>query len=266
MGVKIHRTACVESGAELSDEVSIGEYAVVRDNVHLGECVEIGPHTLIEGHTTIGAGTRIFHSTAVGLPPQDLKYSGEPTELLIGEENIIREFVTIHRGTSGGNGMTRIGDRNLLMAYVHIAHDCQIGDDVIIANASNLGGHVVIGDSAVIGGVAAIHQFVHIGTGAMIGAASLVLQDVIPFALVSGNPAKVLDINRIGMRRRGFQQLNINRVHRALTIITRMGLPLKYAVQKIKDEIPSTDEIEKILVFIQNRSKRGIMRGTNIAS
>ncbi len=261
MGVRIHRSAFVSPGAELGDEVIISECAIIRDGVRIGDCVEIGPHSLVEGDTEIGAGTRVFHCAAIGLPPQDLKYRGERTKLTIGRENTIREFTSIHRGTTGGNGITKIGNGNLFMAYVHIAHDCEIGDGVIIANATNMAGHTKIHSGAVIGGLVAIHQFVHIGKMAMIGASSLVLQDVLPYALVSGNPARVRDINRIGMRRRGIEPDVIDAVHRAIKIITRGGLSLKSAAEMIERELTKFDEIAEIIDFIQNRSRRGIMRG-----
>ena len=263
MGAKIHRTAQVHSGAELGDEVIIGEYAVIENGVRLDDCVEVGSHAIVAGTTSVGEGTRIFHCAAIGLEPQDLKYRGEHTKTTIGSGNTIREFVTIHSGTADGESVTKIGENNMLMAYVHVAHDCSLGNNLIIANAANMGGHTVIDDGAIIGGLTAIHQFVHIGFGAMVGAASLVLQDVLPYALVSGNPASVHDVNRIGMRRKNIPRKSIDATHKAITILTRMGLQLRKAVSKIKNEVPITSEVERILLFIENRSARGIMRGDN---
>ncbi len=265
MSVKIHRTALISPNAELGDGVVVGEHAVIRDGVRIGDGVEIGPHALVEGKTTIGAGTKIFHCAAIGLPPQDLKYNGEPTELIIGKNNTIREFTSIHRGTADGDGKTVIGNTNLFMAYVHIAHDCVIGNEIILANTTNLGGHTTIDDRAILGGLVAVHQFVHIGGGTMVGASSLVLQDVLPFALASGNPAKIIDVNHIGMRRRGFSPATIDAVHRTIKIIARMGMQLPNAISKVKSEVPNIPEVEEILKFIENRSRRGILRGEKIS-
>ena len=264
MGMNIHRTAIVEPTVEIWDGVEICEYAVIRGNTIIEADVWIDSNVLIEGNTRIGAGTRIYHSSAVGLPPQDLKYTGEPTRLEIGKNNVIREFSSIHRGTAGGAGITRIGDNNLIMAYAHIAHDCKIGNGIIIANASNLGGHTEIGDFAVIGGLVGIHQFVHIGTLAMVGAGSLVRQDVLPYALVSGNPAAVRDINRIGLRRKGYSSDIIDEIHKAIVILTRKGLLLNEAIEQIKLKLRETTEVKNILEFVGNRSARGILRGEKI--
>ena len=261
---KIHETAVISPSAEIGD-AEIAEYVIIRGEVKIGDGVYIGPHTIIEGKTTIGEGTKILFSASIGLPPQDIKYRGEPTEVIIGKNNIIREFVTIHRGTAGGGGITKIGDNNLLMAYVHIAHDCQIGNGVILANAVNMGGHTVIEDEAIIGGLVGIHQFVHIGRLAMVGAASMVLQDVLPFALVSGNPAKVHDINRIGLRRRNFPSHIIDAIHKTVVYITRRGLSLEEALSKIRSEkLDKYDEVKHILRFVENRSCRGILRGETV--
>ena len=264
MNAKIHRTAIVDDNAIIGDDVVIGEYAVVRGNVRIGNRVEIGSHVLIEAFAEIGDGTRIFHSSSVGVEPQDLKYRGEPTKLVLGENNIIREFASIHRGTVAGGGATAIGSGNLLMAFVHIAHDCIIGDGNILANAVNMGGHVTIGNNVIVGGITAIHQFVHIGDNAMIAASSYIMQDVLPYALVSGNPARVSDINRIGLRRKNIPSKTIDAIHKAIVILTRQGLSLQTAIEKIKSKFSLLPEIEKILDFVENRSKRGIMRGERV--
>jgi len=264
MSVKIHNTAIVSSSAKLGDDVIIREYAIIRDNVILEDRVDIGPHVLIEGTTRIGSNTEIFHSSALGLPPQDLKYNNEPTELVIGKNNTIREFVSIHRGTEGGGGVTRIGDNNLLMGFSHVAHDCQLGNSIILANLAQMGGHTKIGDNAIIGGHVAIHQFVHIGVMAMVGASATVIQDVPPYTLVAGNPAKVHDINRIGLRRKEYPSSTIDSIHKAITILCRSGLFLDEAKRRIESGLQSNPEIEEILRFIESRSKRGIMRGISI--
>ena len=264
MGNKIHKTAVISPSVELGDGVVIDENTVIRDNVIIEDNVHIGTNVLIEGKTRIGAGTEIFHSSTIGLAPQDLKYNGEPTRLIIGRNNTIREFCSIHRGTAGGNGITRVGDNNLIMAYCHIAHDSQIGNGTILANAVNMGGHTEIEDFAVIGGMVAIHQFVHIGSLAMVGAASYVAQDVLPYAMISGNPAKVVDINRIGLRRKNFDTRTIDEIHKAIVIIARSGLALDEAIERIKSKLNQIPEIVHILKFIENRSRRGLMRGKKI--
>lgn len=261
MGNKIHKTASIDKNANIGEGVEIAEHVIIRQNVNIEDDVYIGPGVVVEGDTTIGAGTKIFQYSAIGLPPQDLKYSGEPTKLQIGKGNTIREFASIHRGTIGGNGVTTIGNNNLLMAYVHVAHDCILGDNLIIANAAQLGGHVIIEDKAVIGGHSAIHQFIHVGQLSMVGASSLVLQDVLPFGLVHGIPARFVDINRIGMRRNDYTSESINSIHIATKIIARSRLSLKNAVEQVKEKLPKSTEVKKLLEFIENRSNRGILKG-----
>ena len=264
MSNKIHKTAIIAPSVKLGDCITVDEYAVIRDNVIIEDNVHIGTDVLIEGKTRIGAGTKIFHSAAIGLAPQDLKYNNEPTKLHIGKNNTIREFCSIHRGTAGGGRITRIGDDNLIMAFSHVAHDCQLGNGIILANAVNMGGHTAIEDFAIIGGLTAIHQFVHIGSFAMIGAASYVEQDVLPYALVAGNPAKVIDTNRIGLRRKNIDNRTIDAIHKAIVILAHSGLMLDTAVDRIKNEIQQIPEISHILKFVENRSKRAIMRGKKI--
>ncbi len=261
MGAKIHRTAIVEPGACLGEGVRICEYAIVRSGAIIGDDVEIGPYVQIAGSVRIGSGTRIFQGAAIGLPPQDLKYGGEPTELIIGSGNTIREFVTIHRGTAGGGGKTTIGNDNLIMAYAHIAHDCIVGDGVVIANGVQLGGHVTVEDGVVIGGLAGVHQFVRIGAFAMVGALSYVNQDVMPFALVSGNPASVRDVNRVGMRRHGFESEEIDAARRAIITIARSALSTENALAAVRERFPSSPAVKRILDFVTSGSRRGIMRG-----
>ncbi len=200
----IHPTAIVEPGAQLGETVCVDAYAIVRANVQIGEGSHIGPHCVIEGHTRIGRDNRIFQFCSVGAAPQDKKYAGEPTQLHIGDRNTIREFCTLNLGTVQDRGATSIGDDNWIMAYVHIAHDCRVGNQTIFANNATLGGHVHVDDWAIIGGLSGVHQFVKIGAHVMVGFASAVSQDVPPFMLVDGNPLAVRGFNVEGLRRRGF--------------------------------------------------------------
>lgn len=259
MSIKIHSTAQISKETELSDGVEIDANVIIRGEAFVGEGTYIGPNTIIEGKTQIGRRNKIYFSASIGLPPQDLKYKGEPTELVIGDENIIREFVTIHRGTSA-TGKTTVGNGNLLMAYTHIAHDCRVGNGVILANGVQIGGHVEVCDGAIIGGLSGVHQFSRIGKFAMVGAKTWVAQDILPFALVSGNPAKIYDINRIGMRRRGFSEEAINAVHTAVKLLTDRKISLEDARKKIINELPQIPEIIEILKFIEGDSIRKILR------
>ncbi len=268
---QIGNNVCIAAGAkigataQIGDNVTIAENTIVNDGVVLKDNVCIGPFTLIDGDTTIGEGTKVFNHCSIGLAPQDLKYAGEPTKLVIGKNNTIREFVCIHRGTPGGGGITSIGNGNLIMAYVHFAHDCQIGDGNIFANSAHLAGHVVVGDNVTVGGVSALHQFIHIGSYSMIGASSLVRQDILPFALVAGVPAQVIDINRVGLRRKNFNRRAIDAIHKATIYLCRSGLSLETAIEKIR-ELPPCAEVDDILSFIENRSRRGILRGNNLST
>lgn len=200
----IHPTAIVEPGAELDASVSVGPYSIVRSHVRIGPGTTVGAHCVIEGHTTIGRDNKIFQFCSIGAVPQDKKYRDEPTELRIGDRNTIREFCTFNIGTAQDGGVTRVGDDNWVMAYVHIAHDCQVGSQTILANNATLAGHVRLGDWVIVGGLTGIHQFVQVGAHAMIGFASAVSQDVPPFMMVDGNPLAVRGFNAEGLRRRGF--------------------------------------------------------------
>ncbi|HEX6362242.1 MAG TPA: acyl-ACP--UDP-N-acetylglucosamine O-acyltransferase, partial [Albitalea sp.] len=200
----IHPTAIIEPGAQLGDGVSVGAYTIVRANVRIGDGTTVGPHCVIEGHTTIGRDNRILQFCSLGAMPQDKKYAGEPTRLEIGDRNTIREFCTFNTGTAQDVGVTRVGDDNWIMAYVHIAHDCQVGNQTILANNATLGGHVHLGDWVILGGLTGVHQFVKIGAHAFAGFASAVNQDVPPFMMVDGNPLAVRGFNVEGLRRRGF--------------------------------------------------------------
>ena len=208
----IHPTAIVEPGAELGQNVTIGPYATIGAHVRIGEGTSIGAHTVVEGHTTIGRGNRIFQFASIGAMPQDKKYAGEPTELIIGDGNTIREFCTLNTGTVQDGGVTRLGDDNWIMAYVHIAHDCRLGSHIIIANATQLGGHVHLGDWVFLGGLSGVHQFVRVGAHAMTGFQTRLSQDLPPFVTAAGNPAEAQGINAEGLKRRGYTPERIAQV------------------------------------------------------
>jgi UDP-N-acetylglucosamine acyltransferase len=229
----IHPTAIVESGAQLGDNVSIGAYTVVRSHVRIGEGTTIGPHCVIEGRTTIGRDNRIFQFNSIGAVPQDKKYAGEPTELHIGDRNMVREFCTFNLGTAQDAGVTRIGNDNWIMAYVHIAHDCQVADRTTLANNTTLGGHVHLGDWVTVGGLTGIHQFVKIGAHVMVGFGSAVSQDVPPYMLVDGNPLAVRGFNIEGLRRRGFDAPRIAAVKQMHKLLYREGKTFEQAREAI---------------------------------
>lgn len=260
--MKIHATAIIDLGAELHETVSVGPYAVIEKGVKIGADSVVGPHALVSGPTTIGERNTIGPFTSVGTPPQDLKYNNEDTELIIGDDNKIREYVSIHRGTIDDRGVTVLGSNNLLMAYVHVAHDCVIGDQVVLANGVTLGGHVHIEDRATIGGVVAVHQFSKIGAHAYIGGMSGVNKDIPPFVIVSGmrKQLRVLGINRIGLKRRGFDDETINNLNRAYKIIFRKpDLLLEEALEKALAEIPDCQPVKELVQFFRD-SKRGVLR------
>src|SRR6478672_7981813 len=213
MPTSIHETAIVSSSAQLGENSYIGPFCTVGDDVTIGDGVRLDSHVVIEGKTIIGKDTRVYPFVSIGLAPQDLKYGGEPTAVEIGERNHIREFVTVHRGTEGGGGITRIGNDNLLMAQAHVAHDCQIGSHVIMANAATLAGHVEIADRANIGAYSGVHQFCRVGVEAFVGGYSVVVKDAMPFAVIQGNHAKCYGANRVGLRRKGYSPETINKLN-----------------------------------------------------
>ncbi len=259
--MRIHPTAIVPEEAELAEDVIIEAFSIIGPRVKIGSGSVIGPHVVIDGRTTIGQRNRIFPFVAIGFPPQDTTYGGEDTRVEIGNDNIIRENITIHRGSHRGEGVTRIGSGNFLMAYVHIAHDCQIGSDVIMANAATLGGHVEVGDHAVVGGVVAVHQFVRIGEYSCIGGKSGVRMDIPPYMLAQGaDPATLHGPNLIGLRRNGFSNETINTIKKCYRILFRSGLTVKEAVEKARLEVEPLPEIRKLIDFVVESSRRGIMR------
>ena len=259
----IHPTALVDRGAELAADVSVGAYAVIGPHVRIGAGTSIGAHCTVEGHTSIGRANRIFQFASIGAAPQDKKYAGEPTELLIGDGNTIREFCTLNTGTVQDEGVTRVGDDNWIMAYVHIAHDCRIGSHTIIANATQLGGHVHLGDWAFLGGLSGVHQFVRVGAHAMTGFQTRLAQDLPPFVTAAGNPAAATGINQEGLRRRGFSPERIAQVKQMHRLLYRQGLTLADAVARI-DALRGAvalgdDDVALMLGFLAG-AERGIVR------
>ena len=225
----IHPTAQIAPGAELDSSVEVGAFSVIGPQVRIDAGTVVGPHVVIEGHTTLGRDNRVFQFASLGAAPQDKKYRGEPTRLQVGDRNTIRECVTLNRGTVQDQGLTRIGDDNWIMAYVHVAHDCVVGSNTIFANSTNLGGHVQIGDWVILGGASGVHQFCKVGPHAMTGVGSVVLHDVPPFVMVSGNTAQAHGINSEGLRRRGFSVARINAIRRAYRVLYKDGLTLAEA-------------------------------------
>ena len=255
----IHNTAIVSPKAKIGADCYIGAFCVVGDEVSLGERVRLESHVVIDGKTSVGDETRIFPFASIGLAPQDLKYKGEPTATEIGRRNNIREFVTIHRGTAGGGGLTRIGDDNLFMAQAHVAHDCQIGNEVIMANAATLAGHVEIADRANVGAYSGVHQFCRIGREAFVGGYSVVVKDALPFAISQGNHAKCYGLNRLGMKRRGYPKETIEKLHHAYHLLLSSKLNTTQAVERIKAEISGCAEVDYLVEFIET-SKRGVVK------
>lgn len=255
----IHETAIVAPGARIGADCYIGPFSTVGEEVVLGDRVRLDSHVVIDGKTTVGDETHIFPFASIGLAPQDLKYGGEPTATEIGKKNHIREFVTIHRGTAGGGGLTKIGDGNLFMAQAHVAHDCQIGNEVIMANAATLAGHVEIADKANIGAYSGVHQYCRIGYEAFVGGYSVVVKDAMPFAIIQGNHAKCYGLNRVGMRRRGYARDVIEKLHRAFHMLLSAKMNTTQAVEKIRAEITDCREVELLVEFIE-ASKRGVVK------
>jgi UDP-N-acetylglucosamine acyltransferase len=256
----IHPTAIIDSKAEISEGVEIGPYSVIEKNVLIGEGTKIGPHVVIREGTYIGKQCQISQFASIGEAPQSVGYKGEKTFLQIGDHNIIREFVTLHRGTIKGGGKTVIGNENFLMAYSHVAHDCQIGNQVVMANGATLAGHILIEDFAIIGGLSAIHQFCRVGTYAIVGGLTGVLLDIPPYTKAQGDIAKLFGLNTIGLKRANFSEETLKALKKAYRIIFRSSLTLEKAMKRVvEDEISQTPEVQHFLQFIQC-SKRGITR------
>jgi UDP-N-acetylglucosamine acyltransferase len=255
----VHPSAIVDPRAELDSAVEVGPYCVVGAGVKIGKGTKIHSHAVIQGRTTLGEGNVVFPFATIGSIPQDLKYKGEPSELLIGNRNTIREYVSLNPGTAGGGMVTRVGDRNLLMMYCHVAHDCIVGDHNVIANGATLGGHVAIEDFVIVGGLVGIHQFVRIGTSAILGAGSMVSKDVPPYCNATGDRAKLRGLNVEGLKRRGFDKSVIAAINKAYRIAFRSRLKIEDAVKQIRREIVSIPEVERFISFIAS-SQRGVCR------
>lgn len=255
----IHENAIVASKAQIGDDCHIGPFCSIGDDVRLGDAVRLESHVVLDGRTTIGDGTHVFPFVSIGLAPQDLKYAGEPTGTEIGKNNQIREFVTVHRGTAGGGGTTRIGDNNLLMAQAHVAHDCRLGNDIIMANAATLAGHVEIADRASVGAYSGVHQFCRVGLEAFVGGYSVVVKDALPFATIQGNHAKCYGLNSLGMRRRGYSKATIEKLNHAFRLLLASKLNTTQAVERIRAEITGCDEVDLLTAFIES-SKRGVVK------
>jgi len=257
--VSIHPTAVVHPQARISEGVEIGPYTVVGEHVAIGKDSIIGPHVLLEGWTTIGERNRIFSFSSIGTAPQDIGYRNEETYLIIGDDNVIRECATVHRATTKEDRKTVIGNKNFLMAYSHVAHDCKLGNHIIMANSVALGGHIAIGDHAILGGIVAVHQFVRIGAYAIIGGQSAVSLDIPPYVSAAGNRAQLYGLNLIGLKRKGFSDQSIAHLKKAYKIIFRSGMTQEEALQKVAEELSSSPEALQLADFIKN-SKRGVTR------
>ena len=255
----IHSTVIINPKAEIDSNVEIGPYSIIGKNVFIGSGTVIGPHVVVDPYVTIGADCNIFQYAAIGAPPQSLKFEGGETYVKIGRGTIVREFVTIHRGTESGGGITEVGEENLLMAYTHIAHDCKTGRKVILSNNATLAGHITIGDNATIGGLVAIHQFVRIGDYAFIGGKSAVVKDVPPYVIASGDRAKLHGLNSVGLKRHGFSKNTLSSLKKTYRIIFRIGLTMNEAIERVRAEVEQIPEVLGFIDFIES-SKRGITR------
>ena len=256
---RLHPTAIVDSRAELDSEVEVGPYSVIGPGVKIGKGSKIHSHVAIQGRTTLGEHNTVFPFATVGSAPQDLKYRGEPSELIIGDRNTVREYVSLNPGTTGGGMVTRVGDQNLLMMYCQIAHDCTVGSCNVIANGATLGGHVVIEDFVIVGGLVGIHQFVRIGTGAILGAGSMVSKDVPPFCNATGDRARLRGLNVEGLKRRGTEPSVIEAIRKAYRVVFQSKLRTEEALEAVRRDLPAIPEVEKFISFI-SQSQRGVCR------
>jgi len=255
---KIHPTAIVDPAAELAKSVTVGPYSIIAGKVVVGPDTAIGPHVVIKEYTSIGARCRIFQFAALGEIPQDLKFAGEVSQLVIGDDNTIREFATMHRGTAGGGGVTRVGNGNLFMAYSHVAHDCLIGNGVIMSNAATLAGHITVEDKAILGGFVAVHQFSRIGRHAFIGGASAVARDVPPYTTAVGNRAKLVGLNLVGLKRSGLADAALQALRQAYEILFHTDLNTKEAIARVRQDVPACPEVDHLLRFVES-SERGLV-------
>jgi len=258
--MKAHPTAIVHPNAKLACSVTVGPYSLIGENVELGEDCEVMSHAVLDGNTRLGRGNRVFPYASIGLAPQDLKYRGEATRVEIGDDNIIREFVTIHRGTEEGDKVTRIGSHNLLMAYVHIAHNCRLGSNIIMANGASLAGHVEIQDHATVGAFCGIHQFCRIGAYSFLGSYSIVNQDILPYSKTSApRPLSVLGANRLGLERRGLSADDLKELERAFRLLTRSKLNTTQALEAIESSAFKSEHVQALVEFIRT-SERGVVK------
>jgi UDP-N-acetylglucosamine acyltransferase len=255
----IHPTAIIDPSAEIDNNVTIGPYAIIKSDVCIGAGTTIGPYTTIDQYVNVGEGCQIFQYASVGGAPQDLKFHGEKSYLKIGRGTIIREFVTINRGTENGGGVTEVGEDNYLMAYTHIAHDCKTGKQVILANNSTLAGHIEIGNNVTIGGLVAIHQFVKIGDFAYIGGKSAVVKDIPPYVIAAGDRATLHGLNNVGLKRQKFSKSTLQQLKKAYRIVFRIGLTVKQASERVKAEVEQIPEVKNFMNFII-QSNRGVTR------
>lgn len=255
----IHSTAIIDPTAVLADGVSVGPYSIIGPDVEIGAGTSIGSHVVVKGTTRIGKNNRIFQFASVGEDTQDMKYQGEPTRLEIGDHNIIREFCTLHRGTVQDKALTKIGDRNLLMAYCHVAHDCIVGSHVIMANAASIAGHVLVEDYAILGGFSLVHQFCKIGKYSFAAMGSVISRDVPPYILVGGQPTKPHGINSVGLERQGFSQDSIRQIKKAYKIVFKSGLKLEDAIAALDEMAAETAEIQCLAEFLR-QTQRSILR------
>ncbi len=256
----IHPTAIIDKTVEFGENVEVGAYAIIKGEVRIGDNTKIGEHAYIQGITEIGKNNKIYPFASIGSDPQDLKYNGEPTKLIIGDNNIFREFVTINRGTVGGQGITKIGSNNLFMAYSHVAHDCNVKNYVILANNATLAGHITVENYAIIGGLSAVHQFCKIGEYAMIAGKTGVAKDIPPFMLASGQRAKLYGPNLIGLRRHGFSEERIKIIRKVYNLLFKRKEGFRETCEMLEKEYSDNDDVMKILNFIKN-SERGVTKG-----
>ncbi len=260
LSMSIHPTAIVDPASKIPASCRIGPYCVVGRDVEMGEECELVSHVVLDGPTRLGSHNRIFPFAAVGVEPQDLKYKGEPTRLEMGDHNIVREYVTIHRGTVGGGGVTRIGSHVFIMAYTHIAHDCVIGDHAMLANAATLAGHVTVEEWAVVGALCPVHQYVRIGAHSYIGGGTTITQDVLPFSLTSAErDTHAFGLNKVGLERRGFSRERIRKIHHAYKLLLASKLNTSQAIAKLKAETDRGEDVDFLIRFIES-SERGVIK------
>lgn len=260
IAMNVHPTAIVDQAARIHPSCKIGPYCTIVGNVELGENCELISHVAVEGPTKIGSSNRFFPFSSIGLAPQDLSYQGEPTRLEIGDDNVVREFVTINRGTAKGGGLTRIGSNNLIMAYTHIAHDCLVGDHVIMANGATLGGHVIVEDWATVGALCPVHHFVRIGAHAFIGGGTTITRDVLPFSKTAAERGThAYGLNAVGLERHGFSKERIHKIHHAYKVLLASKLNTSQALEKLKSEPDGGEDVQMLIGFIES-SERGIIK------